>query len=182
MSSFFRCTVSLRITPPLRRIQTLGEEPCRRARAFDRPSPGDVSSGPSRRSSDSSSPGGTGSTSNRATWTCCGTVPQGAGVILAANHADRDGLQSLPGTVPPLRPPVPLHDEPRGVRRGLRGRGLVAPTARGLLGRTRRPAQRGGETLRHRGGDAGTGGARHLPGRGDLLPERSGSAIQERGR
>ncbi len=64
----------------------------------------------------------------------------------------RDGLPGLPGTLSPLRPPVPLHDEPRGVRRGTRFRRLVAPAHWRFLRRARRP-ERPGKTLCDRGGE-----------------------------
>ena len=47
-------------------------------------------------------------------------LPQGAGIILASNHADETDFKACLELSAPLRPPVPLHDEPRGVRRGLR--------------------------------------------------------------
>ena len=111
---------------------------------------------------------------------CCGVSPRGRASSSSPTTPMR--RTSRPAwNSPPLRPPVPLHDEPRGVRRGLRDRRLVAPAPRRFLRGTRR-SERGGETLRRRGGEAGTGGARHLPGRGDLLPERPGAAVQERRR
>ena len=108
-------------------------------------------------------------------------LPAGAGRHPRLESRRRDGHEGLPGALAPMRTQVPVHDESRGVRRGLRQCRLVAPAPRRLLRGTRGP-ERGGETLRHRRGEAGTGGARRLPGRGDLLPERPGPAVQERRR
>ena len=55
-----------------------------------------------------------------------GSVSSGAGIIVASNHADETDLKVCLESARRLSPPVPFHGEPRGVRRGLRNRGLVA--------------------------------------------------------